>query len=159
MFLPIFVLLLVAALGWRAAWDPLLDRAGQRGFKLMIAGLILNIVGSVGDYWLGYDVLRQPLWGLSFFIGTEIGSLICVVGSVMVGRSALRSNVIAKAQGWLMILMPPIGVVLTFWGINHIPGAFVFAVASGWLLLALTYRSTLTSHVTERQLLNMENSA
>lgn len=141
MFLPIFVLLLVAALGLRTAWTPVFDREGKRGFNLIIVGLILNILGSIADYWLGYDVLRQPLWGLSFFIGTDIGSLIYVVGSIMIGRSALRSKVIAKAHGWLMILLPPIGVILTFWGIQHIPGAFVFAIAVGWLLLAITYRS------------------
>lgn len=139
-FLPIFALLLVAALGLRTAWTPLLDRAGQRGFRLMIAGLILNIVGSIGDYWLGYDVLGQPLWGLSFFIGTEIGSLIYTAGSVLVGWSMLRSDRFVKRDGWLMIVMPPIGIVLTFWGVQHIPGAFVFAIAGGWLLLTLTYR-------------------
>lgn len=117
----------------------------------MIGGLILNIGGSIGDYWLGYEVLQQPLWGLSFFIGTEIGSLIYVVGGVTVGRSAFRSNAIAKAHGWLMILMPPIGVVLTFWGIQHIPGAFVFAIAVEWLLLALLYRITPTYSLSKQQ--------
>lgn len=141
MFLPIFVLLLMATLDLRNAWTPGLDRAGQRGFKLMIAGLILNIAGSIGDYWLGYDVLQQPLWGLSFVIGTEIGSLIYVAGSVMVGRSVLGAKAVTRWHGWLLILLPPIGVVLTFWGIQHIPGAFVFAISAGWLLLALTYRS------------------
>jgi hypothetical protein len=141
LFLPIFILLLIAAFGLRRIWTPILDREGKRGLNLIIVGLILNIMGSIGDYWLGYDVLQQPLWGLSFFIGTEIGSLIYVVGSVMIGRSAFRSKTIARLPGWLMILAPPIGVALTFWGIQHIPGAFVFAIAVGWLLLAITYRS------------------
>jgi hypothetical protein len=133
-FFAVFLLMLCGLLG---LWTLIGDRVGSRGrlgLRLALAGLVLNLFGNISDYWLGYDVLGQPWWGLLFVIGTEIGYLVYMAGSIMLGRALLREKVLPSWLGWLFIVAPPLGIFFLFWGIQHIPSGMVFALSICWLL-------------------------
>jgi hypothetical protein len=80
-------------------------------------------------------VLGQPWWGLLFVIGTEIGFLVYLVGSILLGRALLRGKVLPVWVAWALIVAPPLGIVFTFWGIGHIPSGVVFALSVCWLVV------------------------
>lgn len=134
-FFLVYLLFLIGLVGLRARIS---GRAGQlerRGFQVALLGLAMNLVGNIGDYWLGEEVLHQPLWGISFVIGTLLGTLVYIVGSVLLGIAILRMRVLPRWSGWTLIIAPTLGIVLGLWPIKHLPSALVLPVGLGWMLL------------------------
>ena len=130
----VFLLFLLAALGLKSALQGRVGRLGLRGTRLILAGLGLNLLGNVADYWLGYSVLGQPWWGLLFVVGTDLGHLIYAIGSVMLGRATLKNNVLPGWWAWTLIITALAGFILPYWGVEHVPSGMVLPMSICWLL-------------------------
>jgi len=139
----IFFLMLLGVVGLRAAVGLHLTRRGVIAMRLIFVGLIMQILGNVGDYWLGYDVLGQPLWGISFVIGSEVGFLIYGAGSILLGLALLRQKLLPAWAAWALIVSPPLGILFLFFGVYHIPSSWVLPISVAWLMvgLALSFQS------------------
>jgi hypothetical protein len=149
-FLLVFLLFIGGLLGLRALVYDKVDKRGKLGIRLALIGLVMNLAGNISDYWLGYDVLGQPWWGLLFVIGTEIGFLVYMIGSILLGRALLRGKVLPAWVAWALIVAPPLGIIFTFWGIAHIPSGVVFALSVCWLLVGfrlLTQEANLSGQI------------
>jgi hypothetical protein len=133
-FFFVYLLLLLSALGLKMALEGRVGRSGLRGTRLILIGLGLNLFGNIADYWLGYSVLGQPWWGLLFVAGTELGYLIYVIGSIMLGRAALESKVLPGWWAWLLMVTAVAGLVLPFLGVQHVPSGMVLPISICWLL-------------------------
>jgi len=130
----VFLLLFLAAVGLKFALEGRVGRSGIRGTRLILVGLGLNLLGNISDYWLGYSVLGQPWWGLLFVVGTELGYIIYVIGSIMLGRSSLKSNALPGWWAWLLMVTAVAGLILPFWGVHHIPSGMVLPISICWFL-------------------------
>lgn len=135
MFLPVYLLFMIGLVSLHACLSGRAGRSEIRGFRVALTGLVMNLVGNVGDYWLGKEVLHQPLWGMSFAIGTMLGTLVYVIGSVLLGISILRTTALPRWSGWTLIIAPTLGIVLGLWQVKHLPSALVLPVGLGWMLL------------------------
>ena len=135
MFLPVYLLFLIGLTSLHARMSGRAGRLEERGFQVALLGLAMNFIGNIGDYWLGEEVLHQPLWGMSFVIGTLLGTLIYIVGSVLLGITILRTRVLPRWSGWVLIIAPTLGIVLGLWQVKHLPSALVLPVGLGWILL------------------------
>lgn len=111
------------------------SRLERRGFRIALIGLVMNLIGNVGDYWLGKEILHQPLWGMSFAIGTMLGTLVYAVGSVLIGIAILRARTLPRWGGWTLIIAPTLGIVLGLWLVKHLPSALVLPMGLGWVVL------------------------
>ncbi|GAC1540755.1 MAG: hypothetical protein NVS2B7_13110 [Herpetosiphon sp.] len=134
-FFLVYVLFLLGLVALRAAVGPDLSRSGTQGFKLARIGLAMNLLGNVGDYWLGKRVLGQPLWGIAFAVGTLLGTLVYMSGSVILGRAILQTTLLPRWTGWTLSIAPTLGIVVGSLVIRHLPSALVLPVGLGWLLL------------------------
>lgn len=135
MFLPIYLLFLIGLVSLHARISGRAGRLERRGFQVALIGLAMNLIGNVGDYWLGEEVLHQPLWGISFAFGTLLGTLVYMVGSVLLGIAILRSRVLPRWSGWTLIIAPTLGVASGLWLVKHLPSGLVLPVGLGWILL------------------------
>lgn len=111
------------------------------GLRLARIGLVMNLLGNIGDYWLGRDILGQVAWGLSFGIGTMLGLLVYMLGSLLLGVTLLRDNR-PHLSRWLavpLLLSPPAAIALTVpavpSAIVHLPTAPTFALGVAWIVL------------------------
>ena len=134
-FFLVYLLFLIGMVGLRARVGEHIGRSGKLAFRLAFVGLAMNLAGNVGDYWLGEKVLGQPMWGISFTIGTLVGTLVYMVGSVMLGRAILRTTVLPRWAGWALIVAPTLGIVLGLFVVIHLPSALVLPVGLGWIMI------------------------
>lgn len=121
-------LLGLAALGARQRVGPL----GRWGLRLSLAGVALNLLGNVADYWLP-DVAGIGLWG--FVLGTLLGLLVLVAGSAMLGVALLKTRSAPRLPAWLLILAVPGTGLLNFLGFSNLPSGPVLWFCFAWLLL------------------------
>jgi hypothetical protein len=112
-----------------------IGRSGRWGFILAFVGLAMNLVGNVTDYWLGEKVLGLTLWAGSFAVFTLLGTLVLITGLVILGLAARRTQVLPRWSAWPLIILPPLGILLTFWGIKHIPSGTTLPLSITWILL------------------------
>lgn len=134
-FFLVYLLFLIGLVCLRARVGEHIGRLGKRGFKVAFIGLAMNLIGNVGDYWLGEKIIGQPLWGISFTIGTLLGTLVYIVGSVILGRAILRTSVLPRWSGWTLIVAPTLGSVLALLVVIHLPSALVLPVGISWMLI------------------------
>ncbi len=134
-FLLIYLLFMIGLVSLHARISGRAGRLEERGFRVALLGLVMNLIGNVADYWLGEEVLHQPLWGMSFAIGTLLGTLVYIVGSVLLGVAILRTRVLPRWSGWTLIIAPTLGIVLGLWLVRHLPSGLVMPVGLGWILL------------------------
>lgn len=142
MFFPIYLLFMIGLVSLHARIAERTGRLEGRGFRVAFTGLVMNLIGNIGDYWLGKEVLHQPLWGMTFATGTMLGTLVYVVGSVLLGISILRTTVLSRWSGWTLIIAPTLGIVLGLWQIKHLPSALVLPVGLGWIVLGFALWSS-----------------
>ncbi len=135
MFFPIYVLFLLGLLGLHLLLSGQAGRAGEWGFRLALVGLILNLAGNIGDYWLGASEALEVVKGIGFMIGTMLGTLIYTVGSVLLGWTILRRDVLPRWAAWVLILTPLLGISMLFWGVHYTPANFLLGNSLCWLLL------------------------
>ncbi len=84
-FLVVFVLFLIGLRGFYVATYDRLDWQRLPGFGLAFVGCGLNVLGNLGDYWLGQSTVEQFLSILLFFVGTVIGTVALLSGVMLIG--------------------------------------------------------------------------
>lgn len=111
--------------GWLERW----------GFRLSFAGLVLNLLGNLGDYWYRGGIGDSTLNSLGFLLGTMLGLLALIVGSLMLGIALLRADAVVRLGAWLLVLALPGIVLLNFLGFGNIPSAPALWFCFAWLAL------------------------
>lgn len=130
-----FLAFLAAALHLRARLGDQVDAGGARGLRLMLAGLAMNVIGNVGDYWLGRDAIGQILHGASF-LATMLGLLVYMVGAALLARSLWRGRRLPRAVA-VALFAAPLGFVVNALLVPNAPAAFMPPLAVGWIAVAL----------------------
>lgn len=157
MFFPVYVLFLLGLLGLHLLLSGRAGRSSEWGFRLALVGLTLNLLGNIGDYWLGAFESLELVKGIGYMIGTLLGTLIYTVGSVLLGWTILRRNLLPGWVGWVLVLTPLLGISMLFWGVHYTPANFLLGNSLCWLLLGwmLTSQgvglSTRSASSTERE--------
>lgn len=138
-----FLLGLIGLQQWLDRDDLSTMRLARLGLQLARIGLMMNLLGNIGDYWLGRDILGQVAWGLSFGIGTMLGLLVYMIGSLLLGIALLRAKQ-PHPPRWLavpLLLSPPAAIALTIpavpGAIVHLPTAPTFALGIAWIVLGV----------------------
>lgn len=142
LFLPVFVLLLAGVVGFEICCLLRSGRSvggvsGRWGFRLMVAGLAMSVVGNLSDYWFGAQALGDTASLVGFLIGTELGMLVYLVGALLTATGLWRKDILPRWQTMAMGVAPLLGLALMFWGVRHIPGGFVLPVSAGWVVIGL----------------------
>jgi hypothetical protein len=99
-FLVIYLLMVAGLVALHGHLAGRLTPWGEKGYRVARTGLTLLVVGMISDYWLGYEVLGQWLWGMGFTIFTVGGFLTYMVGMALMGYGAR-----AAVEGWLVWLL------------------------------------------------------
>lgn len=116
------------------------------GYRLAMAGLVLNLLGNVGDYWV---TLGETLGLIAFAGGTVVGLLLQVIGFALLAISGLRHASMPKAAAWPLILWFPFAVLLLLIGMVNLPSSPLLALSVAW---AITGASMARAVVAEREL-------
>ncbi len=130
-FLFVFLFLAFALQGLHAHSGGAGGRLERYAFRIALASLLFLLVANVGDYWLGAEILGRRLWGASFAV-TILGLLLLLIASVLLGAAALRSTALPRWSSWALMIASPVGVVLSFWGVRHIPSAPMLPLGIAW---------------------------
>ncbi len=120
------------------------DAAGRLerwGFYLSFTGLILNLLGNIGDYWYGGGVGESTPDFLGFLLGTVLGLLLLIIGSTMLGASLLREGTHFRPGAWLLVLAVPGIIALSFLGFGNIPSGPALWFCFVWLTIGYPLRS------------------
>ena len=120
----VFAGLLVGLLGLRASRRSVPSgenpgRLERWGFRAAIAGLALNLLGNVGDYWLGRP---ETLDFLAFLVGTLVGLRVLTVGFALLAIAALRTGALSRGVALSFLLWLPAAIAVSELGLNNIPG-------------------------------------
>ena len=145
MVFPIYALFVLGLFGLHLLLSGRAGRVGEWGFRLALVGLILNLLGNIGDYWLGASEALEVVAGLGFMVGTMLGTLIYTSGSVLLGWAVLRRDILPSWVGWVLILTPLLGISMLFWGVHYTPANFLLGNSICWLLLGWMLMSKGTS--------------
>ena len=94
-------------------------RTERWGLRLAMVGIALNLLGNVGDYWIGRP---EALDFVAFLVGTVVGLLALGVGLALLGVAGLRSGSLARPVAWSLLLWLPAALLASFAGLNNIPG-------------------------------------
>ena len=120
----VFLGLLLGVLGYRAyrhseQADAAIPRRERWGFRLALGGLLLSLLGNIGDYWI-----RQPelVDFLGFLIGTIGGLLVMAVGFALLGYDAWRNRTLSTVSAVLLVLWFPVAIAVMSTWLDNIPG-------------------------------------
>lgn len=131
------VLLLLGAVGLEAC---VVLRSGKRsgwGFRLVVAGLVMSLLGNLADYWIDPQTASHTFLLVGFVIGVELGALVYLVGALLLAGQFLAENLLPAWLAWLLALSPAVGLLLSIWGIRQIPGGFFLPVSLSWAVTGL----------------------
>jgi hypothetical protein len=95
-------------------------------------GLAISLVGSILDYWgggssEGFTQLQITGFGLEM-----TGILLVLLGSVLLGLSYRRTNVLPGLVPWLLIAAGPGGLLMFF---VHVPSGAMLLFCCAWVVL------------------------
>ena len=113
-------------------------RAERWGFRAAIAGLALNLLGNVGDYWIGSP---EILDFLAFLVGTFLGLLVLAVGFALVGIAALRTGALPPVLAWSLVGWLPAAIAVSSLGLNNVPGGALLPLGVVGVVLGSHLRS------------------
>jgi hypothetical protein len=116
------------------------------GFRLAMAGLVLNLFGNVGDYWV---TVGEILDLIAFAGGTVVGLLLQAIGLALLAISGLRRASMPKAAAWPLILWFPFTILLLLIGMVNLPSSPLLALSMAW---AITGASMARAAATEKEL-------
>jgi membrane-associated phospholipid phosphatase len=137
MYMGVYALILTGALTLRFLTLPSPGRSLTTvGFKLVQVGLVMNLFGNFGDYWLGERVLGQPWWGLSFGIGTILGLLVYWVGTILAGIGSIRSGSLPRPASWVLAIGPVAGIPFSLL-VHNLPSGPTTASGLTWIILGI----------------------
>ena len=131
------VLLLLGAVGLEAC---VVLRSGKRsgwGFKLVVAGLVMSLLGNLADYWISPQPIGHTFILVGFLIGVELGALVYLVGALLLAGQLLAEKLLPAWLAWLLGLAPALGLLLSLWGVRQIPGGFFLPVSLSWAITGL----------------------
>lgn len=133
----VFLGLLLGLLGLRTWRGGRAGRLERWGYRLSFVGLVLNVPGNVLDYWVpGNSAIGEfgsvGDWG--FLLGTMLGLLLLVVGSILLGAALVRAGE-ARLPAWLLVFALPGAVLLGLLGFANAPANPMLWYGFAWLLL------------------------
>ena len=99
---------------------------------MTFVGLAIALVGSILDYWGGgsgeaFTQVQITGYGLEM-----TGILLVLLGSVLLGLSYRRTNVLPRLVPWLLITAGPGGILLS---LVHIPSGAMLLFCCAWVVL------------------------
>jgi hypothetical protein len=112
------------------------------GLRVTFVGLATSLVGDILAYW--GDIFGGELLAEGEFTAVQsggvivevLGLLLLLVGSVILGVTYLRANVLPRLLAWLLILAGPGGVLLSF--ALHFPSGTMLLFCVAWVVLGYT---------------------
>ena len=131
------LLLLIGLVGLHFRISERSGRLERAGFFLALLGLVLVLVGNVGQFWLGIDdtyIMTAPAYR-----AFRIGLLVLAVGSALLGVAAARDGTLGL-WGALPFVVGALCGLVAFLGDLGTFGAMLwilFGVGWAWLGLAL----------------------
>jgi len=102
------------------------------GFRLSVAGLVLNLVGIVTDYTVFEDTTVE---NIGFVVGSLLGLLLLVVGSLLLGIAWLRAAGAPRLGSWMILLALPGMAALGALGFGNLPSMPIAWFCLAWLAL------------------------
>lgn len=120
----VYLLCLPAVFGLHHLHQGVSSRIEKWGFGLLVVGMLTTFIGVAGDYWAN---------GAGFFIEL-LGLLTLSIGTTLYGVAMLRSRVIPRWCGWLLVSCLPGAFIFTVL-IGHIPSGPTFLSAVSWLIV------------------------
>ena len=98
---------------------------------MTLVGLATALVGSILDYWGGSG--EEFTWVQVQGFGMEmIGLLLVLFGSVLLGLTYRRTNVLPRLVSWLLIAAGPGGILLSF---LHLPSGTMLLFCCAWVVI------------------------
>jgi hypothetical protein len=118
----------------RTAFDYKPRRSLVWGYRLAMTGLVLALIGNVGDYWLGLGTVLD----LIFFVGgTILGLLLVLIGLVLFAVGGLRGASLPRPVAWSFILWFPVAIVLAVLGMENLPSVLVLPLSLAWVVVGM----------------------
>ena len=136
-FFPALLLILLGVLGLQACCLLRSGKPAGWGYRLVIAGLVMSLLGNLADYWLGPQSLGWTASVIGFVVGTELGMLVYTLGAGLMARLLWQESILPAWLAALLAVSPLLGLLLLFWGVRHIPGGFFLPVSLSWVLIGL----------------------
>ena len=135
---PMFVFLLLGAVGLYLRQQSNFGLAGKAGFYLTAFGFGLGAVGGAMIIVIGLTVSDQATMGVPDIIAHMLSHVFYAVGSVLLGVATYRAGILPKAAAVLMAIGPAWLFAMFMAGFNQ---SFVLlvppmvATALGWMWL------------------------
>jgi hypothetical protein len=115
----------------RAAFDGQPPRLQVWGYRLAMTGLVLNLFGNLGDYWVS---VGETINLVAFVVGTFVGLLLLMIGLALLAVGGLRSASMPRPAAWALTLVFPLAVALLLVGMNNLPSAPLLALSLAWVI-------------------------
>jgi hypothetical protein len=115
----------------RAVFDGKPPRLQVWGYRLAMAGLAMNLIGNLGDYWVS---VGETINFVAFLVGTFVGLLLQMAGLALLAVGGLRGASMPKPVAWALILVFPLAVALLLAGMNNLPSAPLLALSLAWAI-------------------------
>jgi hypothetical protein len=144
LYLLVFLGFLLGMVALRARRRGHAGRLEQWGYRLSLAGLALNLLGNIGDYWYRGGVGESGVDTLGFLLGTVLGLLLLVAGSALLGIGLLRAGTPPRLGAWLLVLALPGIPLLTLLGFGNAPSGPTLWFCFVWLVLGWSLWSSRT---------------
>jgi len=144
LYLLVFLGFLLGLVALRARRSVHADQLEQWGYRLSLAGLALNLLGNIGDYWYRGGVGESGVDTLGFLLGTVLGLLLLDAGSALLGIGLLRAGTAPRLGAWLLVLALPGIALLTLLGFGNAPSGPALWFCFAWLVLGWSLWSSRT---------------
>jgi hypothetical protein len=105
------------------------------GYRLAMTGLVLNLIGNIGDYWVS---VTETVDLIAFVGGTVVGLLLIAIGLILLGIGGLRSASLPRPVAWTLILWFPFSIVLLLVGMVNLPSAQLLALSLAWTITGIS---------------------
>jgi hypothetical protein len=105
------------------------------GYRLAMTGLVLNLIGNIGDYWVS---VAETIDLIVFVGGTVVGLLLIAIGLILLGIGGLRSASLPRPVAWALILWFPFSMVLLLVGMVNLPSAQLLALSLAWIITGIS---------------------
>jgi uncharacterized membrane protein len=99
---------------------------------MTFVGLAIALVGSILDYWGGGSGEGFTQVQITGFGLETTGILLVLLGSLLLGLTYRRTNVLPRLVRWLLIAAGPGGLLLSF---LHIPSGSMLLFCCAWVVL------------------------
>lgn len=119
----------------RAVFDEKPPRLQIWGYRLAMTGLVLNLFGNLGDYWVS---VGETIDLVAFVGGTLLGLLLQAIGLILLAIPGLRTASLPRPVAWALLLWFPFTVVLLLVGMENLPSAPILALSLAWVITGVS---------------------